>query len=539
MVDLKKKTFLLVESVAEMRMAITLALSNFGVTKVTTTSQPKELLRHLSTRSYDVIICDYTFGGKLDGLALLQEIHQRRLINLGTVFIIVTTERSAATVIAALDYSPDDYLLKPFTANALLNRLKKAFERKPAFDVLDRLIRNHDYLGAIEECDVRINEGNAHQLEFTKIKGRLSLLTADFAGAQKLYEQVLEAAPVEWATMGLGKSLQNQHEFDKAIDLFQSIIDGNNRVMEAYDLLADSHQSNGDSKIAQEVLQRAVTILPNDLKRQQKLGEVAWENGDFDVAEQTFRQCLVLGREQASTDADNHIKLCKLLLDKGDVEGALTAIQALRKALSRDPIASLSADLIESMIYKKSGEQSKAQELYTKFKKAVAAYEAELPESILLDRVAAGLLFDDEADIEPVVRKLLRNNVEGSLIRHKIVAIYEKEGKGAQIRALMDAIMAELIAQNNRAVILAKSGDLKGAVELFIQAVADMPNNARFIVNASNGLLAYVNLAGWDEAYMTKVKEFITRIADLDPTNPALQQLVRIREATAKKFNKE
>jgi len=517
-------------------MAISMALSNLGARKIDSVSHSKEVIRRLENKTYDVIICDYTFGGSMDGLALLQELNQRRLIKPGAVFIIVTTERNASTVIAALDYAPDDYLLKPFTANVLMDRLEKAINRRPVFAAVQTMIQNHDYPRAIAECDARIAEDNVHKLDFMKIKGRLSLLTSDYEGAQKLYEQVLETTPTPWATMGLGKSLQNQEEYDKAIELFQSVISENSCVMEAYDLLADSHKAKGDAKVAQGVLEKAVAIVPNDLKRQQKLGEVAWENGDFEVAERTFRQCLVLGKEQAPTDPDNHIKLCKLMLDKGDIEAAQATMQEFRKAFPREPKTALYAALIEAMITQKSGEAEKAQEQYAQVKKDFEAQEGEQPDNLLLDMITAGLIFADDASAEAIVRKMLKNSTEGDPVRGKIKAIYEKEGKGEQIKTLIEAIMTELIALNNRAVVLAKGGDLKGAVELFIQAVADMPRNVRFIVNASNAMLAYVNLVGWDEAYMKQVGGLIARVAELEPTNPAYLQLTKMAQATTKKF---
>jgi|GEM_PF-1845075 len=534
MIDFKKKTFLLAETVQEMRLALSLALSTLGARKLDMVSQSREVIRRLEQKSYDVIICDYLFSGGIDGLALLQEINERRLIKQSTVFMIVTTERSAHKVLSALEYDPDDYVLKPFTPNVLMKRLEKAILRKGVFASVGEMIQNHDYASAIAACDVKIREGNVHKLEFMKLKGRLSMTMADYEGAQVIYEQVLATHPVAWATMGLGKSLHHQQEFAKAAELFQSVVEQNSHVMEAYDWLADSHKSLGELKEAQKALQTAVRILPNDIKRQQALGEAAWESGDLEVAESAFRLCVALEKQEASLNVENHIRLGKVLFDKGNTEEALSLMREVRLIFPNDQKAELHAALVECMILKTTGDKS-ALALYDKAKQDYASLEADIPVSMVLDMISDGLLFADETHTEAVVRKLLKNNVEGPL-QAKVMALYEKAGKAQQFNVLIENIRKELIDLNNRAVMLAKKGDFKAAVELFIQAVADMPSNLQFIANATNALLAYVNIVGWDDGYMQLAGDYIARIPELDPANPAFLKLSRMHAATTEKF---
>ena len=534
MIQFNKKTFLLAETVQEMRLALSMALSSLGVRKMDMASHSKDVIRRLEQKSYDVIICDYMFSGGIDGLALLQEINERRLIKPSTVFMIVTAERNAHKVLSALEYDPDDYVLKPFSANVLMKRLEKAILRKGVFASVGEMIQNHEYANAIAECEIKIREGNVHKLEFMKLKGRLSMTVADYEGAQVIYEQVLATHPVAWATMGLGKSLHHQQEFDKAAQLFQSVVEQNDRAMDAYDWLADSHKSLGELKEAQQVLQAAAGIAPNDPKRQQALAEAAWESGDLEVAESAFRLCLELAKQEATTDAEIHFKLAKVLLTKGSSEAALTLIHEVRHEFSKDQMAVAHAAVIECMILKISGDD-KALAQYNQAKLDYAALGAELPVNLVLDMINDGLLFADEGHTEAVVRKLLKNNVEGPM-RIKVMALYEKAGKAQQFGVLIDNIRKELVDLNNRAVMLAKAGDFKAAVELFIQAVADTPSNIHFLVNATNALLAYVNMVSWDEAYMKMAEDNIARISGLDPTNPSFLKLSKMHAATSKKF---
>lgn len=52
------------------------------------------------------------------------------LISLSTVFVMTTAEGSYERVVAAAEFAPDDYLLKPFNANNLKERLDRILTKK-------------------------------------------------------------------------------------------------------------------------------------------------------------------------------------------------------------------------------------------------------------------------------------------------------------------------------------------------------------------------------------------------------------------------
>jgi DNA-binding response OmpR family regulator len=43
-------------------------------------------------------------------------LRQQHLVRLSTVFIIITSERTYHNVVSVAELAPDDYLIKPFTA---------------------------------------------------------------------------------------------------------------------------------------------------------------------------------------------------------------------------------------------------------------------------------------------------------------------------------------------------------------------------------------------------------------------------------------
>jgi two-component system chemotaxis response regulator CheY len=85
-------------------------------------------------KPFDLIICDWNMP-KLTGLELLKKIRSTPEVA-ETPFILLTAESDMAQVKIAIEAGVDDYVLKPFTADILKNRLEithqKILSRKAA-----------------------------------------------------------------------------------------------------------------------------------------------------------------------------------------------------------------------------------------------------------------------------------------------------------------------------------------------------------------------------------------------------------------------
>ncbi|RTK95940.1 MAG: response regulator, partial [Neisseriaceae bacterium] len=150
-VDYSRLLFLVVDPAKEMRGAMTMTLSSMGANKVEFATRIGDALSRIQKNDIDIILSEYDLEHSADGLHLLEEIKQRNLCKQSTVFMIVTAERRAQNVIGAVEQAPDDYLLKPFTGEALSKRLDKAIRKKQEFRCVDDAMRNNEYLRAIEE----------------------------------------------------------------------------------------------------------------------------------------------------------------------------------------------------------------------------------------------------------------------------------------------------------------------------------------------------------------------------------------------------
>ncbi|MBI1310021.1 response regulator [bacterium] len=71
--------------------------------------------------NFDIVLTDWNMP-VMDGLTMLKEIRSR---NKDIPIIMITTESERARVVAAIEAGVSDYLVKPYTADALNAKLEK------------------------------------------------------------------------------------------------------------------------------------------------------------------------------------------------------------------------------------------------------------------------------------------------------------------------------------------------------------------------------------------------------------------------------
>lgn len=92
-----------------------------------------------SQTSFDIILCDYYLGAVTNGQQFLEHLRNRRMIARSTLFIMITAEKNHDSVITAAECMPDDYLLKPFTADLFASRVEKLLEKKRRLARIDAM----------------------------------------------------------------------------------------------------------------------------------------------------------------------------------------------------------------------------------------------------------------------------------------------------------------------------------------------------------------------------------------------------------------
>ncbi|WP_145542206.1 chemotaxis response regulator CheY [Yersinia alsatica] len=123
----KNLRFLVIDDFATMRRIVRNLLQDLGFKNVDEAEDGQDALNKLRESQFDFVISDWNMPN-LDGLQLLSEIRKDEKLNKIPV-LMVTAEAKKENIIAAAQAGANGYVVKPFTAATLEEKLNKIFEK--------------------------------------------------------------------------------------------------------------------------------------------------------------------------------------------------------------------------------------------------------------------------------------------------------------------------------------------------------------------------------------------------------------------------
>jgi len=532
--DLGSITALIVEPHSGMRASMHNMLNLCGITKIDHAVSSGTALRPLKTRNYDIVLCEYDLAEGQDGQQLLEDLRHNKIIPLWTIFFMVTAERSYEKVVGAAELAPTDYLLKPFTADALLDRLGRALERRALFMPIYQLMDEGSLAAAIEGCIEGEIANPRFALDFMRLRAELHVALGQAVEAEVIYRKLFDAKAVAWARLGLAKTLFMQNRLEEAEQLLQSLVTDNKRFLDAYDWLAKTHIAEGHLPEAQSVLEAAVAISPHAVRRLRTLGEVALETGDVDLAEKSFQQVVSKARYSEFRDPEDHVKLVKSLVQKGDVSQAASVVRDLQKSLAGNGKSEACRAFSTAMILERNGDADSAAEQYGA---AVAACRTgvSLSNGLKMD-LAKSCLDNDLEDQASEMMLEVMNNATDSAALAKAMRVFEKAGRKDLAESVAKESRKQVIGMVSAGAEKAKQGDFAGAVSLMTEAAHKFPDNPQVVFNAALALLKCIENQGWDSSHAEQARWYMESCRRLDPTNPRLVPLSDLYQTVLKKY---
>lgn len=535
MLDYKEKAFLVVDDITEMRSSMRTTIATFGGFKIDMSSSAFDALGKLERTPYDIVLCDYVLGDAMDGQQLLEEIKRRKLLKSSSIFMMVTAERGYERVVSAVELAPDDYLIKPFTGETLRARLDRLVKKKAVFAPVYNLMDDQEYRKAIQICDELIKLKNQYVIDLMRLKAELHMTLGEFPEAGMIYEQILKVREIPWAQLGLAKCRYHEQNYEEAVDMLESLVETNPNYLAAQDWLAKTYSLTDKSKEAQNILMNATAKSPRIVPRQKTLGETAYKNQDLDTAQNSFRAVLDYGKYSSLTAPEDFANLSRVHLDKGNHQEALDLMKDARKTFKKSPEAMLHAAVMDSLIHSQSGDQEAAEAAY---REAMQLYgeNPDIPPSAAIDLARASFTRGDEEAGQNIVQTLVKNNHENTAILKQTENMFDQIGMLEKGRTLISESAKEIISLNNRAVKMAQAGDLKGSVELLIQAAEGFDANNVIKLNAAHAIIAFMHREGWNDNLGANAKRYLGIVKQREPDNQKLASLNTLYRETAKKY---
>lgn len=532
--ELEGLTALIIEPHSGMRASIHSMLTLCGLTRIEHASTSNQAVKHLGLRQFDLILCEYDLEGGQDGQQLLEDLRHHKLMRLATMFFMVTAEGNHSKVVSAAELAPTDYILKPFTADRLLDRLARALDRRNAFLPVYTLMEAGDQEQAIAVCIEGQRLHTRYAVDFLRLRAELHMFLGQADQAEPIYRHLVEIKAIAWARLGLAKTLLVRKRYDEARELLEELVDTNRNFVDAYDWLARTHAAAGQLQKAQAVLGEAVAVSPHAVRRLRTLADTAFEAGDVDTAEKALRQVVVKAKYSEFRDPEDHVKLVRALVHKGDPVGAAAVVRDLDRSMGGRTNTALCSAIASALVHEYTGNEARLGEALGT---ALAASKEAPGLSADLKLELARTCLDNgrEEGASSIVGEVM-SNASNEAVVTRAMGVLEQAGKSELAQTLAQQSRKQVVDLVASGAARAKSGDYQGAVTLMLEAAVKLPGNPAVAFNAALAVLRCLEHEGWDNRLAVQVPALIGNVRKLDPLNPKLPALAALHQQVLKQY---
>jgi two-component system chemotaxis response regulator CheY len=124
---------LVVDDMSTMRRIVKNVLKQIGYSDIVEAENGQEALNKLKDGGFGLIVSDWNMP-IMPGIELLRAVRADQDLK-GLPFLMVTSEAQKENIIEAIQAGVSNYVVKPFTAEALQEKLNKIFAKKAAATV--------------------------------------------------------------------------------------------------------------------------------------------------------------------------------------------------------------------------------------------------------------------------------------------------------------------------------------------------------------------------------------------------------------------
>ena len=528
--DLKKYSVLIVDDVREMRTSLRSIAKSMGAQQVYEAKSGLDAIEQLQSVDVDIVLCDYNLGEGRDGQQVFEEAKEHGMIAPHAAFIMITADNTMDVVMAVVEHSPDEYLVKPLNKSVLELRLEKVLHRKRVFKEIEAQMTAGDFAKAAAICDLMVERNPKLRFDLLRMKAEALFKMNNPDAVAELCAGILMEREVPWATIFMGRARFLAGDFTKARLLFTKAIEQNDTSMEAYDWLVRVDRETGDLATAQKTLVQAVKKSPKSIGRQQVLADLAVQNGDHETARKAFEAAVDLGEYSCYSRVDDQVGLVNAVAQTDGAEEALKVLEELAKPRTRSNGGSQvkpdwRLDLSRSEILL---ENRRAVDAKKAVEKALAGYlevprDTADPSAIALAKACYAVGMTTEA--QKLLDRIVRENHDREDIIAAVRDMFNQLGMGGLGGDLIDSACRAVIEINNRGVGLAKQGKLDDAVEMLTQASDELPGNLTISLNVLQAILSQIKHGGYTNQRQYLMNEYVQRAERIDRENPKLNKI--------------
>jgi len=319
------------------RSILAAQLRDLGVGTVIQCSRIADARKQLEAREFDLVLCEQHFqDGSTSGQSLLDDLRRAQLLPFSTVFVMVTGEASYTAVAEAAESALDSYLLKPFAATSLADRLLQARKRKRVLREIFTAIETGDFDHAARLCLVRFQARAPYWLYAARIGAELLLRLGQHDAAQQLFQAVIDAQALPWARLGIARSQLEGGKVQQARRTLEVLISDDPSHADAYDVMGRVHVEQGSLGDALETYRMATQLTPGSIERLQRQGMLAFYVGEHAEARRALERAATIGITSKMFDMQSMVLLAFARFRDKDGKGLQRCADNVRHVLERN-----------------------------------------------------------------------------------------------------------------------------------------------------------------------------------------------------------
>lgn len=335
---LKGKNALVVDSALATRRALQDQLSQLGARTVVFASSVAEVEQQLSSREFSLLICEYQLEGERNGQQLLEDLRLNRKLNWATAFMMVTGERSYSKVVAVAEFEPDDYLIKPFTASKLSDRVVRIFNRKKRLEAVYKAVFTEEYTKVPPLCDKLIEECPQYKNSLQRMKVEAFYHLNNLIDAETELVKIMGNDPKPWMLLLMAKVHMARKNFDHAAELLQNVVKTNPEYMAASDLFADVLWEKNSPLEALDILEKLGAKAMDSTIRLRKMADLAVRVRDNPRSKTYLTKLIDRSRNTSLSQMNDVLQLSKIYISEGKPEEAEKLAARLRTSVHSEQL---------------------------------------------------------------------------------------------------------------------------------------------------------------------------------------------------------
>jgi len=336
--EVENDSALVIDSNAVSRSITTQSLREFGFGTVRQVARLVDGRNILETQRFNLVVCDYNFDIQAaSGLQLLEELRRENMLPFSTVFVMIASDATYAQVAEAAESALDGYLIKPFSANSLGERIKEARQRKRVLSDIFEAVELGDYDTAAALCMKRFEARELYWLHAARIGAELLLRQNRNDDAAELFKAVVEAKTVPWARLGVARAHFADGEVNKARREVEKLIEDEPKNADAFDVLGRVKMELGQVEEARKAYEIATALTPECILRLQHTGTLSFYTEDYDKAAELLQQAWTVGKKSRMFDVLSMLMLAFIRYEKQQASGVQIALDNIQRFSDAHP----------------------------------------------------------------------------------------------------------------------------------------------------------------------------------------------------------